>query len=83
MDDATRSNGGGTEDLGDVREDVSELVGEVTHVVLGVFRTRGLPLAERLRVAGGDPFEVMDVFAVTLRALADGLETPDPDWIAR
>ncbi len=81
MDDATRSSGGGTEDLETVREDVSELVGEVAHAVLGVFRTRGLPLADRMTAAGGDPFEVIDIFAATLHALADGLETPDPDWI--
>jgi len=81
MDNATRSNSGGTDDLGAVREDVSELVGEVAHAVLGVFRARGLPLADRLTAAGGDPFEVIHVFAASLRALADGLETPDPDWI--
>jgi len=82
VDDATRSSGGGTEDLETVREEVSGLVGEVAHAVLGVFRSRALPLADRMAAAGGDPFEVIDVVAATLRALADGLETPDPDWIS-
>ena len=81
MDDATRPRDGSPDELRSARASLSELVGELTHAVLALFRARGLPLAERVTLAGGDPFEVIDVFVVTLRALADGLEAPDPDWL--
>jgi hypothetical protein len=81
MDDATRPRGADEGELEAARSAVSELVGELTHSVLGLFRVRGMPLAERFTLAGGDPFEVMDVFVVTLRVLADGLETPNIDWL--
>jgi hypothetical protein len=68
--------------LEELRAECSVLVGEVTHAVLGVVRARAFPLAERIRVAGGDPFEVIEVVVVTLRALADGLAEPSPEWPA-
>jgi len=81
MDDATRPRGDDAEELEVLRSGVSELVGAVTHSVLGLFRARGLPLSQQIMLAGGDPLEVVDLFVVTLRALADGLEAPSLDWL--
>jgi hypothetical protein len=79
MGDATRPPGDAAEQLAAARAEMSGLVGELTHIVLGLFRARGIVVAERITVAGGHPFEVIDVFVVTLRALADGLEEPGLD----
>lgn len=81
MDDVTRPRGDGAEGLEATKAAVAALAGELTHLVLGLFRSRGIALGERLTLAGGDPFEVIDVFVVTLRALAEGLESPDPAWL--
>jgi len=83
MDDATRRPEGRPEDgqVVDVDAALGEVAGELTHVVLGVFDAHGFVLAEQLARAGRDPLEVLDVFAVTLRALANGLEFPCPEWI--
>ncbi|MEX2268517.1 MAG: hypothetical protein WEA75_07525 [Acidimicrobiia bacterium] len=63
------------------RAEMSRIVGELTHVVLGLFRARGAAIAERIAALGGDPFEVIEVFVLTLRTLADGLEEPSLDWL--
>lgn len=80
MGDATRPPEDAAEALAAARDELSGLVGELTHVVLGLLRVRGLELAERIRVAGGDPLEVIELFVETLRALADGLEAPNLEW---
>ena len=80
MGDATCPHGGDAEELEALRSTAAELVGEVTHSVLALFRSQGLLLSEQIALAGGDPLEVIDVFVVTLRALADGLEEPSSDW---
>jgi len=81
MGDATRPPGDAAEELAAARADLSGLVGELTHVVLGLFQARGTAIAERIAVAGGYPFEVIEVFVLTLRAVADGLEEPGLDWL--
>ena len=81
MGDATRPVGGAAEELAAARADMAGLVGELTHVVLGLFQARGAAIAERIAAVGGHPFEVIEVFVLTLRALADGLEEPSLDWL--
>ena len=81
MGDATRPDGDAARRLEELRAAFPALVGELTHAVLEVVRTRGLPLAEQLETVGGDPFELLELLAVTLRALADGLEHPTREWL--
>lgn len=80
MGDATRPPEDAAGELTAARDDLSGLVGELTHAVLGLLRSRGFGLADRIRAAGGDPLEVIDLIVETLRALADRLETPDAEW---
>ena len=82
MDDATRSPDDVPGHLESIEAGLADLVGELTHAVLTLFRARGIPLAEQLTRLRRDPFEVVDLFVVTLRALADGLEDPDPNWLS-
>ncbi|MEX1171834.1 MAG: hypothetical protein WEG56_04385 [Chloroflexota bacterium] len=59
---------------------ITELVGRLTHVVLEVVRESGFPISRQLRAAGGNPLDVLQACAETLRALADGLEDPVDSW---
>lgn len=81
MDNATRPPEDVPGDRAEVDVALAEVVGELTHVVLGVFRARGFGLAEQLVQVGRDPHEVLDVFAVTLYGLAAGLEAPSLEWL--
>jgi hypothetical protein len=81
MGDATRRPGDAAGALAAARGELSELVGDLTHLVLRLLRERGFAIAERITAAGGHPMEVIVVFAVTLRAVADGLEDPESDWL--
>ena len=81
MDDATRSVGDAAEEVAAIHADMVGLVGELTHVVLGLFQARVTDIAVRIADAGGHPLEVIDVIVLTLRALADGLEEPGLEWL--
>lgn len=80
MDDATRPSSEPSAALAAAHAATIELVGRLTHVVLGVVRDSGFPISRQLRAAGGDPLEVLRACAETLRALADGLEDPLDAW---
>ena len=80
MGDATRPIDDAAGELAAARSELSALVGELTHAVLELFRTRGFAVSERITHAGGDPLEAVDVFVVTLRSLADGLADPISHW---
>ena len=79
MDDATRRSDETPHAETSAR--LTALVGAVTHAVLEVVESEAFPIAEQLRVEGHDPFSVIELVAVTLRALADGLEQPSEDWL--
>ncbi|MEX0664714.1 MAG: hypothetical protein WD598_08080 [Acidimicrobiia bacterium] len=81
MDDATRLPEDRLPDDGEVDVALAEVVGELTHVVLGVFRSRGFGIAEQLAAVRRDPLEVLEVFALTLHGLADGLVDPSSEWL--
>ncbi len=75
MDDATRLFDEMPEELDAARAALGSMVGDLTHTVLGLFSERAVTVGERIGRAGGDPLEVLVVFASTLRVLADGLDS--------
>ncbi len=81
MDDATRRSDGMSGEPRATSDQLTELVGTVSHVVLEVVASDAFPIAQRLRDEGRDPFYVIELVAETLRALAEGLEQPSADFL--
>ncbi len=71
MSHTTSASSGTPDDAG--LGDYGVLIDELTHHVVAFFKSRVDPMMDGVARTGGDPRELLEVVALTLYAIADGL----------